>query len=76
MTDDHLWISIMSRPTKSSFTRLQRLTCGVSLLFSTMIANAMFYRETDVSRFVNDIVQLFARNIHVYVNSAYMQHVN
>lgn len=44
LTDDHLWLSILSRPTKSSFTRLQRLTCCVSLLFTTMIANAMFFR--------------------------------
>ena len=43
-TDAHLWFSVFSRPTKSSFTRLQRISCCVSLLFCTMIANAMFYQ--------------------------------
>ena len=51
ITDDHLFVSIVSRPTKSSFTRVQRLTCCVSLLFTTMIANAMFFR-TSSGRFL------------------------
>ena len=38
LTDEHLWISIVSRPTRSTFTRLQRLTCCLVLLFTTMIA--------------------------------------
>jgi polycystin 1L2 len=46
-TDNHLWFSVFSRPTKSSFTRVQRLSCCMSLLFCTMIANAMFYRSEE-----------------------------
>ena len=42
MTDDHLWVSVMARPTRSNFTRVQRLTCCLTLLFTTMIANAMW----------------------------------
>ena len=45
--DGHLWFSVFSRPTRSNFTRLQRITCCLSLLFCTMIANAMFYRAED-----------------------------
>ena len=41
--DGHLWFSVYTRPPNSSFTRVQRLTCCISLLFSTMVANAMFY---------------------------------
>ena len=48
MSDDHLWFSLMSRPTRSRFTRVQRLTCCLALLFSTMIGNAMWYKTTDL----------------------------
>ncbi|XP_076818399.1 uncharacterized protein LOC143464499 isoform X1 [Clavelina lepadiformis] len=42
-SDGHLWFSIFSRPTKSNFTRVQRLSCGLAVLFSTMLASCMFY---------------------------------
>ena len=45
LTDSHLWVSVMSRPTRSNFTRVQRVSCILSLLFTTMIANAMFYKD-------------------------------
>ena len=45
--DDHLWLSIIGRPSRSNFTRLQRLTCIVCLLFTTMMANAMWYGTID-----------------------------
>ena len=45
LSDDHLWFSIFSRPVRSNFSRLQRLSCCISLLFCTMISNAMFYRQ-------------------------------
>ncbi|XP_076819587.1 uncharacterized protein LOC143465242 isoform X4 [Clavelina lepadiformis] len=44
-TEDHLWISLFYRPTKSNFTRCQRLSCCMALLFMTMIANAMFFES-------------------------------
>ncbi|KAK3612419.1 hypothetical protein CHS0354_032020 [Potamilus streckersoni] len=43
LTDSHLWISIFSRPHRSSFTRVQRLSCILSLLMTTMLASAMFF---------------------------------
>lgn len=43
LSDEHLWVSLVSRPTWSNFTRAQRLTCCLCLLFTTMIANAMWY---------------------------------
>jgi len=43
MTDDHLWLSVVTRPARSRFTRIQRLSCCLSLLFTAMLANAMFY---------------------------------
>jgi hypothetical protein len=44
-SDGHLWFSVFSRPVRSNFTRLQRISCCISLLFCTMISNAMFYRQ-------------------------------
>lgn len=41
--DGHLWLSIVGKPPKSTFTRLQRLSCCMSLLFTTMMTSAMFY---------------------------------
>ncbi|CAF4402568.1 unnamed protein product [Rotaria socialis] len=45
LSDAHLWFSVFSRPVRSNFTRLQRISCCISLLFCTMISNAMFYRQ-------------------------------
>lgn len=47
MSDGHLWFSLISRPTRSHFTRVQRLSCCLALLFMTMIANAMWYKTED-----------------------------
>lgn len=41
--EEHLWVSVMARLPLTHFTRVQRITCCLSLLFSAMIANAMFY---------------------------------
>ena len=47
--DDHLWFSVVGRPTRSNFTRLQRLTCILCLLYTTMLANAMWYGRVEVA---------------------------
>lgn len=49
LTDNHLWFSVVARPAKSNFTRVQRLSCCLSVLLSTMLANAMFYEVGDES---------------------------
>ncbi|CAF0958355.1 unnamed protein product [Adineta ricciae] len=49
-SDGHLWYSVFSRPVRSNFTRLQRISCCISLLFCTMISNAMFYRQDTQGR--------------------------
>ncbi len=49
LKDRHLWFSLLSRPVDSRFTLIHRLSCCLSLLYTTMLANAMFYHETDAS---------------------------
>ena len=43
--DEHLWISVAAKPPQSSFTHVQRASCCLSVLFCTMITNAMFYND-------------------------------
>lgn len=49
LTDNHLWFSVVARPPKSTFTRVQRLSCCLSVILTTMLANAMFYQVGDES---------------------------
>lgn len=41
--DGHLWLSVLTRPPHVAFTRCQRLSCCLSVLFAAMVTNAMFY---------------------------------
>ncbi len=43
LRDGHLWFSIFARPTLSTFTRFDRLTCCFVLLYVTMLVNIMYY---------------------------------
>ncbi len=45
--DDHLWFSVLARPPLSRFTVLQRVSCCLLLLITSMLANAMFYEKGD-----------------------------
>lgn len=45
LSDGHLWCSVLYRPPTSTFTRVQRLSCCLSIFTCTMIANAMFYKD-------------------------------
>ena len=43
IAEGHLWVSVFGKACSSTFTRVQRASCCLSILFSAMIANAMFY---------------------------------
>ena len=49
MSDGHLWFSIVARPTSSSFSRTDRLTCAFVLLCLTMLMNIMYYGMASAS---------------------------
>ena len=42
--DGHLWLSVFTRPPHNPFTRCQRLSCCLCVLFTTLVTNAMFYQ--------------------------------
>ncbi|XP_033125654.1 polycystic kidney disease and receptor for egg jelly-related protein-like [Anneissia japonica] len=58
LKDSHLWFSVFFRPSKSNFTRVQRATCCLSLLFSTMMANIIFY-GVDMINTGGPVIKLF-----------------
>ncbi|KAL4239723.1 hypothetical protein ACF0H5_000526 [Mactra antiquata] len=58
LTSDHLWLSVFSRPTRSSFTRVQRISCCMSLLFLTMITNAMWFKSDGDEQKQDNVVAL------------------
>ena len=41
--DNHVWLSTVTKRPGSRFTRIQRVTCCMSVALSSMLANAMFY---------------------------------
>lgn len=73
--DGHLWISVVGKPSKSKFTRVQRLTCCMSLLFSTMITNAMFYNlgnQPDASTVTLGPLNFSLKQIMIGVQSSFI----
>ncbi|XP_064630503.1 uncharacterized protein LOC135489174 [Lineus longissimus] len=50
LCDEHLWFSLVARPPRSRFTRLQRISCCLQLLVLTMLTNAMFYGIGDTEK--------------------------
>lgn len=42
--DGHIWLSVVTRPPHSPFTRAQRLSCCICVLLCAMLAGAMFYQ--------------------------------
>ncbi|PFX34823.1 Polycystic kidney disease protein 1-like 2 [Stylophora pistillata] len=45
VSDLHLWFSVATRPPRYRFTRVQRLSCCLALLLTTMLTSAMFYEH-------------------------------
>ncbi|XP_043563449.1 polycystic kidney disease protein 1-like 2 [Chiloscyllium plagiosum] len=43
LTDGHIWFSVVERPPRSLFTRVQRVSCCFSLLLGSMLTNIMFW---------------------------------
>ena len=48
LSEGHIWISLFTRPPQNPFTRCQRLSCCLSLLFTAMATNAAFYEFGDI----------------------------
>ncbi|XP_078351498.1 polycystin family receptor for egg jelly-like isoform X1 [Oculina patagonica] len=55
LADYHLWASVVTRPPRNPFTRVQRASCCLSFLYLAMVCNAMFYQVTGVS---DEVIQI------------------
>lgn len=44
LTDKHLWLSVFTRPSKSRFSRVQRLSCCLTFVYCVMFFNSLFYQ--------------------------------
>lgn len=44
LTESHIWVSVVAKPRRNRFTRVQRGSCCLSVLLTAMLANAMFYQ--------------------------------
>ena len=58
LTDGHIWFSVVQRPKTSRFTRTQRLTCCICLLFTSMMASILFYKQEPTGGMVCNIFAL------------------
>ena len=45
--ESHVWMSSVTKRPRDSFTRSQRVTCCLCVIFTAMLANAMFYNLGD-----------------------------
>ncbi|XP_070803586.1 polycystin family receptor for egg jelly-like [Pituophis catenifer annectens] len=43
LEDDHLWLSIFSQVVTGTFNRLQRVSCCLAIMLSTLLLNIMFF---------------------------------
>ena len=73
MRDQHLWLSIFLCPRHSTFTRVQRLSCGFALVMSGMLVNMIFY-DIDMSdvheELIYDEIKLDLNQFIISVQSA------
>ena len=59
IADSHLWMSVFGKASSNTFTRVQRASCCLSVLFSTMIANAIFFNISEKSESAGILVEPF-----------------
>ena len=52
LSDQHLWLSVALKRPHDSFTRVQRVTCCMALLFTTMLTSAMFFQLGNDSKYL------------------------
>ncbi len=58
LVDGHLWFSVVTKPIRSRFTRVQRLTCVLTVLFTTMLTNIYNFNARTYMEADDDVVLL------------------
>ena len=72
LTEKHIWVSVLAKPPRDPFLRVQRASCCLSILLSAMLANAMFYDVTGKSEQVIQVgpLKFSWRQVVIGVQSA------
>ena len=72
LTETHIWVSVIAKPKRSRFTRVQRVSCCLSVLLTAMLANAMFYELNGKSEQVIQIgpLKFSWRQVTIGIESA------
>ena len=72
LADQHLWASIFTRPPRNPFSRVQRTSCCLSLLYLAMALNAMFYQVSGVSSQATEIgpLKMSVRQVIIGIQTA------
>ena len=52
LNEKHLWLSIFNRPVNSSFSRVDRVTCGFVFICISVLLNLLYYRQSKLQLFV------------------------
>jgi polycystin 1L2 len=74
--DSHLWLSIFIRPVNSSFTRLDRVTCGFVFIFLSMALNILYYKQNSPSSQFGLIdIAIFSFTTEQVINHFYKRHL-
>ena len=71
LTEEHVWLSVVTKHPQERFTRVQRISCCLSFLYLSMLTSAMFYREGPVKDIPVTIgpVKLTTKEIFVSIAS-------
>ena len=72
LADYHLWASVITRPPRNPFTRVQRASCCLCFLYLAMACNAMFYLVVGGSEEVIQIgpLQMSLRQLVIGIESS------
>ncbi|XP_078424677.1 polycystin family receptor for egg jelly-like [Cetorhinus maximus] len=63
---EHLWFSVFAYDVNQSFTRIQRLSCCLTMLFSSLLLNLMLFQKRELE----DHLQRLLRSLVIGVESA------
>ena len=74
IAEEHVWLSVLTKHPRESFTRAQRVSCCLSFLYMSMLANAMYYREGGVSNITVTIgpIKFTTQDIFISLASTFL----
>ena len=74
IAEEHVWLSVLTKHPRESFTRAQRISCCLAFVYLSMLANAMYYREGGVSNITVTIgpIKFTTQDVFISLFSAFV----